>query len=62
MPWNSVVRPSIQVGILRSVAEAEGWEVDAHYAYLDFYGLARKTLGLSDATWYYRGVSCLLAA
>ncbi|MEU3980558.1 RiPP maturation radical SAM C-methyltransferase [Streptomyces sp. NPDC026672] len=51
MPWNSAVRPSIQVGILRSVAEAEGWEVEAHYAYLDFYGLARSTLGLSDETW-----------
>ncbi|MFF8839078.1 RiPP maturation radical SAM protein 1, partial [Streptomyces sp. NPDC015130] len=51
MPWNSAVRPSIQVGILRSVAEAEGWEVSAHYAYLDFYGLGRSSLGLSDEVW-----------
>ncbi|WP_215451527.1 RiPP maturation radical SAM C-methyltransferase [Streptomyces sp. ATCC 21386] len=51
MPWNSAIRPSIQVGILRSVAEAEGWQVDSRYAYLDFYGLARKTLGFSDAEW-----------
>ncbi|MFJ8808173.1 RiPP maturation radical SAM C-methyltransferase [Streptomyces sp. NPDC102490] len=51
MPWNSVVRPSIQVGILRSIAEAEGWQVKAHYAYLDFYGLARSELGLSSEIW-----------
>ncbi len=51
MPWNSVVRPSIQVGILRSVAEAEGWKTKAYYAYLDFYGLARSELGLSDEVW-----------
>ncbi|MEH0418386.1 RiPP maturation radical SAM C-methyltransferase [Streptomyces sp. B21-083] len=41
MPWNNVRRPSIQVGALRAVAEAGGWEAESHYAYLDFYGLAR---------------------
>ncbi|MBP2400613.1 ribosomal peptide maturation radical SAM protein 1 [Streptomyces syringium] len=51
MPWNSVLRPSIQVGTLRSVAEAEGWHVDAHYAYLDFYGLAQRMLGLTQDEW-----------
>ncbi|TQE19910.1 RiPP maturation radical SAM protein 1, partial [Streptomyces ipomoeae] len=51
MPWNNVRRPSIQVGTLRSVAEAEGWRVDAHYAYLSFYGLARTALGMGDAEW-----------
>ncbi|MET9660996.1 RiPP maturation radical SAM protein 1, partial [Streptomyces sp. NPDC006510] len=51
MPWNSAIRPSIQVGILRSVAEAEGWQVDASYAYLNFYGLAQQALGFSDAEW-----------
>ncbi|CBG72695.1 MULTISPECIES: RiPP maturation radical SAM C-methyltransferase [Streptomyces] len=51
MPWNSVVRPSIQVGILRSLAENEGWQVDARYSYLDFYGLAQRMLGFSDEKW-----------
>ncbi|MBM7077200.1 RiPP maturation radical SAM C-methyltransferase [Micromonospora sp. MMS20-R1-14] len=51
MPWNSATRPSIQVGILRSVAEAEGWQVDSHYAYLDFYSMAPQILGLSDDDW-----------
>ncbi|MFD9138752.1 RiPP maturation radical SAM C-methyltransferase [Streptomyces bottropensis] len=51
MPWNNVRRPSIQVGTLRSVARAEGWRVDAHYAYLSFYGLARTALGMRDAEW-----------
>ncbi|MFD9115119.1 RiPP maturation radical SAM protein 1, partial [Streptomyces bottropensis] len=51
MPWNSVIRPSIQVGILRSLAENEGWHVDARYSYLDFYGLAQKMLGFSDEQW-----------
>ncbi|MFF8841089.1 RiPP maturation radical SAM protein 1, partial [Streptomyces sp. NPDC015130] len=62
MPWNNVRRPSIQVGTLRSVAEAEGWEVDSHYAYLDFYGLARRQadgLGMEPEDWSeaYRAVS-----
>ncbi|MFI2052782.1 RiPP maturation radical SAM protein 1, partial [Streptomyces purpureus] len=51
MPWNSVLRPSIQVGTLRSVAEAEGWRVEANYAYLDFYGLARRMLDFSEDAW-----------
>ncbi|MGW0792963.1 hypothetical protein ACWD04_33395, partial [Streptomyces sp. NPDC002911] len=51
MPWNNVRRPSIQIGTLRSVAEAEGWQADASYAYLDFYGLAQQALGFSDAEW-----------
>ncbi|MCX2729189.1 RiPP maturation radical SAM C-methyltransferase [Saccharopolyspora sp. NFXS83] len=51
MPWNSVTRPSIQVGILRSVAEAQGWHADSHYAYLDFYGLAQRMLGFGKAEW-----------
>ncbi len=62
MPWNNVRRPSIQVGTLRSVAEAEGWQIDSHYAYLDFYGLARRAgpaLGLGREEWSetYRTVS-----
>ncbi|WP_286014535.1 RiPP maturation radical SAM C-methyltransferase [Streptomyces sp. ATCC 21386] len=51
MPWNNVRRPSIQIGTLRSVAEAEGWRVHSNYAYLDFYGLAQETLGFSRAEW-----------
>ncbi|XXZ47557.1 RiPP maturation radical SAM C-methyltransferase (plasmid) [Streptomyces cavourensis] len=51
MPWNSTVRPSIQVGILRSVAEADGWDVRPYYAYLKFFSLARSTLGLSREVW-----------
>ncbi|MCX2729181.1 RiPP maturation radical SAM C-methyltransferase [Saccharopolyspora sp. NFXS83] len=51
MPWNNVTRPSIQVGILRSVAEAQGWQVTSHYAYLDFYGLAQRMLGYEPARW-----------
>ncbi|NBE80056.1 RiPP maturation radical SAM protein 1 [Micromonospora sp. NEAU-HG-1] len=51
MPWNNVHRPSIQVGTLRSVAEAEGWEVVSDYAYLSFYALAERMLGLSAADW-----------
>ncbi|WP_159767898.1 RiPP maturation radical SAM C-methyltransferase [Streptomyces sp. HM190] len=51
MPWNSATRPSIQVGILRSLAESAGWQVDARYSYLDFYGLAQRMLGFSDAKW-----------
>ncbi|MFJ5223205.1 RiPP maturation radical SAM C-methyltransferase [Streptomyces sp. NPDC088400] len=51
MPWNSVMRPSIQVGTLRSVAEAEGWQVDSRYAYLDFYSLGQQMLGFNHADW-----------
>uniref|UniRef100_UPI0020B648F2 RiPP maturation radical SAM C-methyltransferase n=1 Tax=Streptomyces sp. AC495_CC817 TaxID=2823900 RepID=UPI0020B648F2 len=51
MPWNNVRRPSIQIGTLRSVAEAEGWRVHSNYAYLDFYGLAQEALGFSRAEW-----------
>src|SRR5262245_46693697 len=51
MPWNNVFRPSIQVGILRSVAEYEGWHVDSNYAYLDFYALAPQMLGLELSDW-----------
>lgn len=51
MPWNNVFRPSIQVGTLRSVAESEGWHVDSNYAYLDFYALAPRMLGLELADW-----------
>lgn len=51
MPWNSATRPSIQVGILRSVAEAEGWGVDSHYAYLEFYAMAPSLIGLSRESW-----------
>ncbi|MFB9515009.1 RiPP maturation radical SAM protein 1, partial [Streptomyces purpureus] len=51
MPWNNVKRPSIQVGTLRSVAEEAGWRAASHYAYLDFYGLARTSLSMSDAEW-----------
>ncbi|NBE80064.1 RiPP maturation radical SAM protein 1 [Micromonospora sp. NEAU-HG-1] len=51
MPWNSATRPSIQVGILRSVAEAAGWRVDSHYAYLDFYAMAPKMIGLAGDDW-----------
>lgn len=51
MPWNSTTRPSIQVGILRSVAEAEGWHVDSNYAYLEFFALAREMLGFEYAEW-----------
>ncbi|MFF5157654.1 RiPP maturation radical SAM protein 1, partial [Streptomyces sp. NPDC000348] len=51
MPWNSAIRPSIQVGILRTVAETEGWHVDANYAYLDFYGLARRMLEFTEDKW-----------
>ncbi|MFI9721923.1 RiPP maturation radical SAM C-methyltransferase [Streptomyces sp. NPDC052396] len=51
MPWNNVARPSIQIGTLRSVAEAEGWRVEPHYAYLSFYGLARRSLGLGAEEW-----------
>ncbi|XXZ47462.1 RiPP maturation radical SAM C-methyltransferase (plasmid) [Streptomyces cavourensis] len=62
MPWNNVRRPSIQVGALRAVAEAEGWEVESHYAYLDFYGLARAAgplQGMDREEWSeaYRVVS-----
>ncbi|MCP2096659.1 ribosomal peptide maturation radical SAM protein 1 [Actinosynnema pretiosum] len=51
MPWNNVYRPSIQVGTLRSVAEAEGWEVVSDYAYLSFYALGLRSLGLSPERW-----------
>nr|WSZ99914.1 RiPP maturation radical SAM C-methyltransferase [Streptomyces sp. NBC_00857] len=51
MPWNNVARPSIQVGTLRSVAEAEGWQVESDYAYLDFYALAQRMLGFDHADW-----------
>ncbi|MGX7829566.1 RiPP maturation radical SAM C-methyltransferase [Actinokineospora sp. 24-640] len=51
MPWNSATRPSIQVGILRSVAEVEGWQVDSHYAYLEFYSMAPDLVGLSRENW-----------
>lgn len=51
MPWNSTTRPSIQVGILRSVAEAEGWHVDSNYAYLEFFALAQEMLGFEYAEW-----------
>ncbi|MEV5509735.1 RiPP maturation radical SAM protein 1, partial [Streptomyces orinoci] len=51
MPWNNVARPSIQVGTLRSVAEAEGWRAEPHYAYLYFYALARRILGLAAEDW-----------
>ncbi len=51
MPWNSTTRPSIQVGILRSVAEAEGWHVKSHYAYLEFFALAQEMLGFECADW-----------
>ena len=51
MPWNSVVRPSIQVGTLRAVAEEEGWQVTSEYAYLSFYGLGREVLGFSESEW-----------
>ncbi|WP_211231137.1 cobalamin-dependent protein, partial [Streptomyces sulphureus] len=51
MPWNSVVRPSIQVGTLRAVAEEEGWQVTSEYAYLSFYGLGREMLGFSESEW-----------
>nr|AFU90405.1 radical SAM-dependent protein [Streptomyces sp. WMMB 272] len=51
MPWNSVVRPSIQVGTLRTVAEEEGWQVTSEYAYLSFYGLGREMLGFSESEW-----------
>ncbi|MFI9721915.1 RiPP maturation radical SAM C-methyltransferase [Streptomyces sp. NPDC052396] len=51
MPWNSVTRPSIQVGTLRSVAEDEGWTVDSHYAYLNFYALGQRMLALNPDDW-----------
>ncbi|MEV5509727.1 RiPP maturation radical SAM C-methyltransferase [Streptomyces orinoci] len=51
MPWNSVTRPSIQVGTLRSVAEGEGWTVNPHYAYLSFYALGQRMLGLGPDDW-----------
>ncbi|WP_026328877.1 cobalamin-dependent protein, partial [Streptomyces sulphureus] len=51
MPWNNVRRPSIQVGTLRAVAEEEGWQVTPEYAYLAFYGLAKRMLGYGDAEW-----------
>lgn len=51
MPWNNVHRPSIQIGTLRAVAEAEGWEVVSDYAYLSFYALAGRMLGLSPDDW-----------
>jgi ribosomal peptide maturation radical SAM protein 1 len=59
MPWNNVTRPSIQIGVLRSVAEAAGWHSDSHYAYLDFYASARRMLGLAAADWadLYESVS-----
>jgi hypothetical protein len=42
---------SIQVGTLRSGAEAEGWHVESNYAYLDFYAFAQQTLGVEHANW-----------
>ncbi|MGX7829558.1 RiPP maturation radical SAM C-methyltransferase [Actinokineospora sp. 24-640] len=51
MPWNNVYRPSIQIGTLRAVAEAEGWAVTSDYAYLSFYSLGLQMLGMSPAQW-----------
>jgi ribosomal peptide maturation radical SAM protein 1 len=49
MPWNNISRPSIQVGVLRSVARDAGWDVLSYYAYLEFYGLVRRSLRLDEA-------------
>lgn len=55
LPWNDLNSPSIQLGILKSVAEANGFAARCAYLNLEFFALARQRCGLTLSDYFEIG-------